>query len=376
MLTAKQVQHANAGDRLSDGGGLRLDVDRNGNASWIFRFTSPSTGRERFMGLGPLRDVTLVEAREAAAEARKLVRNGVDPIEERRAERAAARVAAAPVVTFRQFSEQFISAREAGWKHPRHRQIWRNSLRDYIFPTIGDLPIADVTVAHIVRALQPVWLTKRETAARVRGRVEMIMSAAIAAEPPLRADNPAVLAILKHRLPAQKRKQHVEHHPALDYSEMPAFWKSLAGDTSDAAEMLRFIILTACRYSEANGMRPGEVKGNVWTVPAPRMKAGKPHVVPLTKEALAQVPFRPVSDVALATCIRRHTDSPATTHGFRSTFRDWCGDCTDFPREIAEAALAHTLGAVEAAYRRGDALKKRRELMEQWANFICSAPWR
>jgi integrase len=368
-LTALQVRAAKPGDKLGDGGGLRLDVDRSGNKSWLFRFTSPVTGKERFMGLGPLRDVSLAQARDAAEAARKLIREHKDPIDERKAKRTAAKIEEQRSVTFKTFAEQYVTAKEAGWKHPRHRQIWRNSLRDYVFLVIGDLPVADVTVGNVVELLRPIWLAKRETAARVRGRVEMIMSAAMAANPPLRTDNPALLAILKHRLPEQKRKQHVQHHAALPYQEMRAFWKSLATDTSDAARMLRWIILTACRYGEANGIQPHEIKGDVWTVPAARMKAGKEHVVPLTPLALEQCPFRSVSDPALAKVIRRHTSLPATTHGFRSTFRDWAGDATDFPRDLAEAALAHVLGEVERAYRRGTALAKRRELIEAWAAY-------
>jgi integrase len=369
-LTALQVRNAKAGDKLSDGGGLRLDVDRNGNKSWVFRFTSPVTGKERFMGLGSARDVTLAQARDDAAEARGLIRKRMDPIEEKRQQRTAAKVEASRAVTFKQYAEQFITGREAAWKNPRHRQAWRNSLRDYAYPIIGHLPIADVDTAAVLQVLRPIWNTKTETASRVRGRIEAILSAAKVEE--LRTgDNPAVWrAHIAEVLPSKRDVSTVEHHPALPYAEMPRFWKSLAADTSDAARMLRFIILTAARYSEARGIQPSEIKGDLWRVPAPRMKAGKEHTVPLTPLALKQLPFRPVSDPALATCIKRHTDSPATCHGFRSTFRDWAGDKTDFPREVAEAALAHVLGEVERAYRRGDALAKRRDLMRAWADYL------
>jgi integrase len=173
---------------------------------------------------------------------------------------------------------------------------------------------------------------------------------------------------------AKRKKSDVMHFPALPYGLIPAFWKSVVDDTSDAARMLRWIILTACRYSEAKGIGAAEVQGDLWRIPAPRIKGGKEHTVPLTPLALAQLPFRPVTDVSLSKCIRRHSSESATTHGFRSTFRDWCGDCTDFPREVAEAALAHVVGNnVEAAYRRGDALDKRRALMTAWADY-CSGP--
>jgi integrase len=372
-LTALEVKNAKAGDKLADGDGLRLDVDRNGNKSWVFRFTSPVTSKERFMGLGPARDVSLAQAREAAAEARALIRQRKDPIEQRQEQRTAAKVEASRTVTFKTYTEQFISGREGGWKNPRHRQAWRNSLKDYAYPHIGHLPVADVDTAAVLQVLRPIWNTKTETASRVRGRIESILSAAKVEG--LRAgDNPALWrGHIAEVLPSKRKVSNVEHHAALPYGEMPRFWKSLASDTSDAARMLRFVILTAARYSEARGMHPGEVAGDLWTIPAPRMKAGKKHEVPLTPLALAQLPFRPVSDPALAKVIRRHTDSPATTHGFRSTFRDWSGDETHFPREIAEMALAHSVGdEVEAAYRRGTALAKRRALMSEWAAYCTS----
>jgi len=372
-LTAKQVQHAKPGDRLGDGNGLRLDVDRSGNASWIFRFTSPVTGRERFMGLGPLRDVSLAEARDAAADARALIRQRKDPIEARRTDRAKAKVDASRAVTFQTYAEQFIAGREGAWKNPRHRQAWRNSLRDYVFPAIGHLPVAHVDTAAVLQVLRPIWGTKTETASRLRGRIEAILSAA-KVERLRTGDNPAVWrGHIAEVLPGKRKVSKVEHHAALPYAEMPAFWRSLCADTSDAARMLRFIILTACRYGEAARVQSREIVKDLWTIPAPRMKGGKAHAVPLTPLALKQLPFRPVSDVALAKVIRRHTVTPATTHGFRSSFRDWAGDCTDHPRDLAEAALAHTLGDVEKAYRRSDGLAKRRKLMEDWSTY-CAGP--
>jgi integrase len=370
-LTALRVKNAKPGDKLGDGSGLRLDVDHNGRRSWVFRFTSPVTGKERFMGLGSANDVTLAQARDAATVARSLIRERKDPIEERRQERTAAKVEASRAVTFKAYAEQFISGREGAWKNPRHRQAWRNSLRDYAYPAIGQLPIADVDTAAVLQVLRPIWSTKTETASRVRGRIEAILSAA-KVEGLRSGDNPALWrGHIAEVLPGKRSVRAVEHHAALPYREMQAFWKSLASDTSDAAQMLRFIILTAARYGEAVGIQPAEIKGNLWRIPAARMKGGKEHTVPLTPLALAQTTFRPVSDVSLAKCIRNHTNTPATTHGMRSTFRDWCGDCTDFPRDLAEAALAHTLGDVEAAYRRGTALEKRREMMTAWADY-CS----
>jgi integrase len=188
-------------------------------------------------------------------------------------------------------------------------------------------------------------------------------------------ENPALWRGHLDQFLARRRNSDVQHHPALPHEEMPQFWQSLTTDTSDAARMLRWIILTACRFNEAYEMDPGaEVKATLWTIPAVRMKADKEHKVPLTDLALAQLPFQPVSDVTLSNCIARHTNSPATTHGMRSTFRDWAGDCTSFPREIAEMALAHAVGdETEVAYRRSTALAKRRALMDEWAGYCASA---
>jgi integrase len=371
ILTALKVKNAQPGDKLSDGDGLRLDVDKNGNASWIFRFKSPVTGKERFMGLGPFGDVSLAQAREAAGAARTLIRSNVDPIEHRKRERAKAQAEAKGTITFEAYAEQFISGKEAGWKNDKHRQQWRNSLRDYAHPHIGHLSTPEVDTEAVLKCLRPIWTTKKETARRVRGRIEAILNAA-KAEGLRTGENPALWRGHLDQVLARRRKSEVRHHPALPYEEMPAFWQSLTADTSDAARMLRWIILTVGRFNEAAELDPSEVKGNLWTVPAIRMKAERPHTVPLTIAALAQLPFRPVSDVTLANCIARHTNTPATTHGFRSTFRDWTGDCTNFPREVAEMALAHAVDdETEAAYRRATALAKRRELMQAWTDY-CS----
>lgn len=377
-LSARQVASAQPGNKLSDGDGLRLDVDIRGGRSWVFRYKSPVTGKERYMGLGsaPGTDtkaisVSLSAARAAADKARALVKEGVDPIEQRKSDRAAVRVEATRATTFKVYAEQYITAKESGWKNPKHRQQWRNSLRDYAYPVIGNLAVCDVDTDAVLKVLRPIWATKKETARRVRGRIEMILSAAKAEG--LRAgENPALWRGHLDQLLAKRRKSDVKHHPALPYAEMPKFWKSLAGDASDAARMLRWIILTACRFNEARDLAASEVKDDVWTIPASRMKSERPHAVPLTKEALMQLPFRPVSDVSLTNCIKRHTALPATTHGFRSTFRDWAGDMTNFPRDVAEMALAHVVSdETEAAYRRSDALAKRRRLMEEWAAYCA-----
>src|SRR3954453_3920412 len=372
-LTALAVKNAKPGDKLGDGNGLRLDVDKNGNRSWVFRYTSPTTGKERYAGFGSASEVTLADARDARDEARKLIRAGQDPIEHRNTKRTEAKVQASRSVSFQVYAEGFITGREPGWKNDKHRQQWRNSLRDHGYPHIGHLAVADVDTAAVLKVLRPIWDVKKETARRVRGRIEVILNAA-KAEGLRTGENPALWRGHLDQVLARRKKSEVKHHPALPHEEMPEFWKSLTGETSDAARMLRWIIFTACRFNEAADMDPAsEVKGDLWTIAAIRMKGDREHKVPLTGLALAQLPFRPVSDVTLSTCIARHTKTIATTHGMRSTFRDWAGDCTSFPRDIAEMALAPAVSdETEAAYRRSTAFK-RRELMTAWAAYCSSA---
>jgi integrase len=371
-LTVKQVEHAKPGERLGDGNGLWLFVAASGSRSWLFRFTSPVTRKPREMGIGPAADVKLVEAREAAQQARKLVLAGKDPIEERNAQRAAVRVEAAKAITFEEYAKEYIGNKEAGWRNEKHRQQWTNSLKAYAYPVIGAKPVPDIISDDIVSLLAPIWLSKKETAARVRGRIEKIMERAIAKKKHA-GPNPALLGIVKHDLPEQKRKRSVRHHPALPHAEMPKFWKSLAADTSDAAHMLRWIILTVCRFGEARYMNPDEAKSDIWTIPAGRIKGEQEHKVPLVPQAVALLPLRLVSDVSLTKCIRRHTDSPASTHGMRSTFRNWIRD-TGRDETLGELALAHTVGnETERAYARSDAFDRRRKLMQEWSEYCSSA---
>jgi integrase len=373
MLTVKQVENAKPRDKLSDGNGLRLDVDAHGNKSWVLRFTSPSTGKERYMGLGSAKDVSLAEARDLRDEARRLIRQGLDPIEHRNDKRAAAKIERARGISFETFAKQYVASVTAGFKNPKHRQQWSNSLRDHAYPHIGQTPIADVDTEAVLRVLRPIWSELPETARRIRGRLEAILDAA-RVEGKHAGPNPALWRgnLNKAGLPKHK-KSDTKHHPALPYVEMPAFWQSLSADTSDAARMLRFVILTACRFGEAAGISAAEIKDDLWVVPAARMKAYRAHRVPLTRLALDQLPFNRVSDVSIAKCIARHTNKPATCHGFRSTFRDWAGDTTHFARETIEVALAHKIGGkTEQAYLRSDALEKRRELMQAWEKYCLS----
>jgi len=348
------------------------------------------------MGLGSADEVSLVEARDRAQAARKLIRDGQDPIDDRNASRVATRIIAARAVMFREYALGFIGRMEAGWKNSKHRQQWTNSLKTYAFPLIGQTPIAEVDTTEVMKVLTPIWNTKPETASRVRGRIEMILTAAKAEG--LRAgDNPAAWRErIKPLLPSKRKVRAVRHHPALPYKQLPQFMASLCADETDSALLLRFIVLTAARYNEGAFAEWSEidVEQKLWTIPGTRMKGdrpNKPHVVPLTDAALKALDIardrtggeglifpgrrrgKPISDVSLAKALARHTQEQATTHGFRSTFRDWAGDMTNFPREVCEQALAHTVAEkTEAAYRRSDGLAKRRLLMDEWATYCAN----
>lgn len=385
-LTALQIRNARPGERLTDGDGLRLDVDLKGRGRWFFRYTSPVTRKERLAGFGPARDVSLAAARAAAADARSQIRRGIDPLELKRIARAEALAEARRDVTFKAYAETYIAAHEPAWKNAVHRRGWRSSLRDHAFQHIGHMALADISTDDVLRVLRPIWDSKKETARAVRQRIEAILAAA-KVEGLRSGENPAQWkGHLDHLLPRHTRAQR--HFDALPYDQLPTFWKSLVVDESDAAALLRFTIATVARYSEAANADWSEIDRDkkLWTIPAARMKAGRDHIVPLSDAAMAALAKshtesglifpavrsgRKMSDVTLSKCIKRHTATPATTHGFRSTFRDWCGDETDFPREIAEGCLAHQVGsAVEQAYRRGTALKKRRELMQEWSVYL------
>ncbi len=391
-LTAIQVRAAKPGERLLDGNGLRLDVDQNGNRSWIYRFTSPTSGKERYMGLGSASEIGVEDARELRNEARRLVRQGIDPIDNRNAQKLAAKIEATRSVTFKEYAEQFIGAREGTWRNAIHRQQWRNSLRDHAYPHIGATSLPDIDTAAVLSALRPIWTTVPETARRVRGRIEVILSAA-KAEGLRTGENPALWRGHLDQILTKRSKRDVVHHPALPYAEHPKFMASLRGDNSDSSLVLQFIILTAARYNEGAKVVWEEIdkRSKLWTVPAARMKGKRQHVVPLSEAVLSILstakertggaglifpglkPGRPLSDVAITKAIRRHTTLPATTHGFRSTFRDWAGDMTTFPRDVCEQALAHAVvDETEAAYRRSDALAKRRLLMDEWAAYCKS----
>jgi integrase len=361
----------------SDGHNLYLQVSSFGTLSWLFRYEGKS------VGLGPLHVVNVAEARKRAAALNLLRRDGVDPREHKRARQAKAKIDAAKAVTFKACAESYIAANRAGWRSSKHAAEWTASLATHIFPVFGDLSVAAIDVPLVVKALEPIWTTRTETASRLRGRIELILDYARACgyrDGP----NPAIWkGGLKAILPAPSKVARVQHHAALAVDAMPQFMSELRAKESTAARALEFTVLVAARLGEMLGARWSEIDlaKKVWMIDGARMKSGRPHTVPLSSRAVQILEGLPrigerVFPVSAMTAQRlMGSMRPGVTiHGFRSTFRDFAGDRTTVPREIAEAALAHAVGdKVERSYRRGDALEQRRALMEQWARF-CEAP--
>ncbi|MCW5751357.1 MAG: integrase arm-type DNA-binding domain-containing protein [Anaerolineales bacterium] len=372
--------------RYGDGKGLWLHYQGPGKASWILRYSLH--GRRREMGLGSTSTLSLAEAREVARQARKLVLAGIDPIEHRRAERQQQRQA----MTFAEAAEAFIRSHRLGWKSPKHAAQWEATLATYAFPVFGRLPVGQVDTSHVMRALEPIWATKPETASRLRGRIEAVLDWA-AARGHRAGDNPARWrGHLANLLPARAKVRKVQHFAALPYQQLPSFIAELRAQEGIGARALAFAILTAARTGEVIGAKWAEIDlaSGIWTISGDRMKAGREHRVPLSGAALAILRAlpreshwvfpggrrgRPLSSMALLQVLRRMGFGNITAHGFRSTFRDWAAERTSFAREVAEAALAHSISdKVEAAYRRGDLFEKRRKLMDGWAGYATAPP--
>jgi integrase len=377
----------------SDGGGLCLQVSAYGTKAWIFRYMLG--GRARKMGLGDFELVSLKKAREKRSAAYALVKDGIDPIEERKARTAAQAAETAKALTFRECAEGYIEAHRAGWKNAKHAAQWTATLETYVFPTIGKLRVQDIETVHIEKILRPIWFDKTETASRVRGRIEKVLDRAKVLG--LRSgDNPARwTGHLSELFPARAQVSPVEHHPAMPYADMPDFLAKLRAKEGSSARALEWTILTACRTGDAIGAQWPEVneQEKLWTVPASRLKGRKganrrDHVVPLSERAMEILQTLPrdgeflfiggggagLSNAAMSELLKGMGYAPdyATVHGFRSTFMDWVHDVTSFPKEMADIALAHVVSdKVEAAYRRGDMLQKRRRLMDAWADFCA-----
>jgi integrase len=395
QLSAAQVAKETRPGRYGDGNGLWLQVSQYGTKAWIFRFMM--NGRARQMGLGSVDTFSLKEARERARAARQLVADGIDPIEARNERKSAARANEAKRVTFADAAARYIKDHAPGWRSAKHADQWTSTLDTYAKPVIGELSVADVDTAHVMKVLERIWTEKPETAGRVRGRMEAVLDWAKARHYRT-GDNPARWkGHLDHLLPAKSKVAKVRHMPALPYAELPAFMGRLDSMDSISARALEFTILTAVRTNETIGAKWGEIdlEGRVWIIPADRMKASREHRVPLTDRALEilrTVPReegneyvfpggrrgRGLSNMAMLELLRGMDDMDGVTvHGFRSTFRVWAEERTSFPSAIAEAALAHTLkDKTEAAYQRSDLLEKRRRLMTAWAKFCSERPAR
>lgn len=389
-LTALKAQRLTAAGMHADGDGLYLQITGAGAKSWIYRFSL--AGRAREMGLGPFSALGLAEARDEAEKCRRLRNDGVDPIEARKARRTDDLVAAAKAVTFSDAATQFIASHKAGWRNAKHAAQWVATLTTYAYPHFGVLPVQTVDTTLVLKALEPIWTTKPETATRVRGRIESVLDWATVRG--YRAgENPARWrGHLDKLLPAKSKVRAVKHHTALPCVEIAAFLAKLRGLEAFSARALEFAILTAARSGEVLGARWDEIDETTrtWTVPASRMKAGKEHRVPLSAPATAILdhmrplrsgdfvfagarPRKPLSNMAMDMMLRR-LKVDVTVHGFRSSFRDWAAERSSFPSEVVEMALAHAVGnKVEAAYRRGDLFEKRRKLMEAWAGY-CDTP--
>lgn len=378
----------------ADGDGLYLSVRPSGSASWLFRYMLDGKARE--MGLGGYPDVSLSQARTATAAQRRLLGQRTDPLEVRRKSEAEKAEAArrANVPTFAEAAASCIEAKRAGWRNAKHASQWQNTLSTYAFPIIGDMRVDEIETEHVLKVLATVWTEKTETASRLRGRIETVLSFATAKR--MRTgENPARWrGHLDQLLAAPAKVRAVEHHPALPWRELPGFMALLRQQRTTTAQALELCILTATRSNETLGALWSEIdlQARAWTIPAERMKTRRPHRVPLSDAVIALLerlprfggcdylfpgrkPGRRLSDMSMLSLLRRMDRADLTVHGFRSAFRDWCAEATNYPREIAEQALAHTItNKAEAAYWRGDVFDKRRLMMEQWALWCLTTP--
>lgn len=365
--------------RHSDGGGLYLNVTPGGSKSWLYMWTVD--GKRREMGLGPYPAVTLANARSKASDARQAVAEGRDPIAEKAKDKEP---------TFGVCADQYIESMEKQWKNAKHRDQWRMTLKDYCEP-IRSKMVSEIGVDDVLKVLKSIWSTKNDTASRLRGRIERVLGYA-KAKGWRRGENPAAWRDNLANILPSKSKLTRGHHAAMGYNDVPGFVSLLREHDGISAKALEFLILNANRTGEVLGAKWDEVDmvAKIWTIPGERMKSGREHRVPLSEAALSvlhrlhnqrfgdnpyifpgQKKDRPLSNMSLTMVIRRMKIEGVTVHGFRSAFRDWAGDKTSFPREVAEAALAHTVGdETERAYRRSDAIEKRRKLMDAWEKYI------
>ena len=375
QLTARSVTAAKKPGYYGDGGGLYLQVSKYGTRNWIFRFTMDHKTRD--MGLGSLETFSLKEARDRARRARQLVADGIDPIEQRNQERDARRKQESEQVSFKDAAQRFLDVHQTGWKNEKHRAQWKSTLTKYAYPTLGTRPLSAIDGSLVTETLSPIWTKKPETAQRVKQRIERVIQWVKDGQP----------------LPSPGARKRGKHHAAMPFVEIPAFMDDLRERVGISARALEFTILNAARTGDVIGAKWKEVdlKVGVWTVSDGRHKTGKEFEIPLSKRAvliLKALPREkgspyvfpgarakaPLSNMAMLELLRGMKANGLTVHGFRSSFRDWAGDRTNFAREVIEAAMSHQIkDKAEAAYRRSTALDKRRKLMEAWAHY-CASP--
>lgn len=395
-LTDRTVKAIKKPGYHGDGNGLYLCVKPSGAKSWILRYMV--AGKAREMGLGGYPTFGLADARQRRNTERQRIADGVDPIEARDERANARKVTQAKRSTFNDCVERFLAAKSVEWQNPKHRAQWRTSLDTYAAPHFGELPIQAVDTDLVLKALTPIWTTKTETASRVRGRIEAVLDWATVSKR-RSGENPARWrGNLDKLLPKPGKIAKAEHHPALSYRDVYGFLQLLANAEATAARALEVVIYTGLRTAEVIGAKWDEIDfdAGVWTVPASRMKMKKQHRVPLSAPAVQVLRAcsalrvndyvfpspngttgrpRPLSNMAMLTLLKRMKRTDVTPHGFRSTFRDWAAEQTNFPRELCEMALAHTVGSdTEQAYQRGDLLEKRARLMAAWATYCNTKP--
>jgi len=388
-LTAIKVTNTTEPGLYADGGNLYLQISKRGSKSWIFRYRR--NGRLRDMGLGSFPTVSLADARKRATAHRNTLTEGKDPLYAKKQDLIEQKLKESESMTFMQCAETYIDIHKAGWSNQKHIDQWTNTLNTYVKKYFGDKPVRDVDVHDIDACLKPIWEKKTETATRIRGRIESILDWATV-KGYRKGDNPARWKeTLRHMLSAPTKIRKVRHHPALPYSDIQKFVQQINDHPGVTSYALRFTILTACRTSEVIKAKWHEIDmdGRVWSIPEERMKMKRPHRVPLTDEMMkilrslelirsndylfpGQKENRPISNISMLVLLKRMNRSDITVHGFRSTFRDWAAETTEFSGDVVEMALAHKIqNDVEAAYRRGDLLEKRRALMVQWNNYCC-----
>lgn len=390
-LSARKVESIRKPGMIADGGGLYFRVTPTGGRGWIFRYMLD--GKRHDLGLGPYPAIALADARERALAARRQVVDKMDPVADRARATLERKKKAAKAMTFAQCAEAYIAAHRAGWRNPRHHAQWTASLRDYVYPVIGELPVEAVDVALVMKIVEPLWSTKNETATRVRGRIEVVLDWA-AARGYRQGENPARWrGHIENLLPKPSRVQRVVHHAALPYQRVPDVIARLRRLGGIGPLALEFLILTAGRLSEVTGARWSEIKlaDRLWIIPGERMKSAREHRVPLSDSAMAIIDKMQarrvdeslfpstklgakISYLPLSLALKKACAEKVTMHGFRASFRNWCAEQTTFAAEVAELALAHQVGnKVEQAYLRTDLFQKRRQLAEAWAGY-CDRP--